>query len=265
MSRRLADPRFAGQEQDPAGTGERGVDDLDGGGELAFAADQAHLDRLELARVAGRREDSVDAVRGHGFGLALELELPRFAPGEHRRDPAMGLLADEHRPGFGHGLEPRGGVDRVTERRVLHAAPGAERPDDDRPGVDADADAEPLDDRTRARPRSRTASISSTTRSAARTARSGSSSWAVGAPNSASTPSPARSLTVPPNASTAPITRATASLTMSLSVLGTQAFGERGRAHEVGEHRRDDPPLLAHLPTHDGHSARMGRGASGCR
>ena len=56
----------------------------------------------------------------------------------------MGLLAHEHRPGFGERLEPRGGVDRVAERRVLDAAPGAERPDDDRSGVDTDPDAEPL-------------------------------------------------------------------------------------------------------------------------
>src|SRR6266487_76427 len=57
----------------------------------------------------------------------------------------MGLLAHEHRAGRGVGLEPSGGVHRVTERGVLDPVPGSYRAHHDRARFDADAHAEALD------------------------------------------------------------------------------------------------------------------------
>ena len=47
-------------------------------------------------------------------------------------------------PGPRGRLQPRRGVHGVTESRVLHPAPGADRADDDGTGLDADTHAEPL-------------------------------------------------------------------------------------------------------------------------
>ncbi len=57
----------------------------------------------------------------------------------------MGLLAHEHRAGRGVGLEPSGGVHRVTERGVLDPVAGPHRAHHDRTRLDADAHAEALD------------------------------------------------------------------------------------------------------------------------
>ncbi len=193
-----------------------------------------------------------DAVRRGTRSTGSALPLSSSVRGSPQSNSGSTSPAGRHRrrgrvPGLGRRLQPRRGVHRVAERGVLDPAPGADR-----------ADARPA----RSSTPTRTPNPSMPQRpldlapvlgdllddpEAARTARSASSSWAIGAPNSASTPSPARSFTVPPNASTAPIIRATASPTMSLSSSGSSRSPSGGRAHEVGEERGDDPPLLPHL------------------
>ena len=52
----------------------------------------------------------------------------------------MGLRAYQHGAGHRLTLQPGCGVDRVPERRVLHAAPAADRAGHDRAGLDPHAD-----------------------------------------------------------------------------------------------------------------------------
>ena len=67
------------------------------------------------------------------------------SPLEDRLHPSRRLFADQDRARFGLGLEPRRDVHGISHRPVLDARTSPDRPDDDRPRLHADADAEPVD------------------------------------------------------------------------------------------------------------------------
>ena len=140
---RLADPRLAGDEEDAARAREDAGDRVAAGVELPVAADQPNLHALQAPRSHGGPGRGQRRARHDRCGLPLEVERRRGAPVEHGLDQPERLLPDEHPPRLAERLQPGRRVHGVAERRVFDAAPRADRADDDRSGLDADAHAEP--------------------------------------------------------------------------------------------------------------------------
>ena len=78
-----------------------------------------------MQRAARAGDDPQGAQELERLGLALQLVRARVLVGDRRLGGAAGRLADEHRPGRGDRLDPRGGVDHVARDHAL--ALGAER------------------------------------------------------------------------------------------------------------------------------------------
>ena len=94
------------------------------------------------AHAPGRGETPADAERRDGLALALHVDPPEVLDVEQVGDESVRVLGDLHRAGLGGLLHPRGDVHGVAHRRVLVPQVRADLPDDDRTGVDPDADVE---------------------------------------------------------------------------------------------------------------------------
>ena len=141
---RLADARLAGHEHHPAGAGSDPLDGRSQARELEIAPDHGRP-RTLFGADDGAVGDALDGERGHGLRLPLQLERSVRAPREPVGDDLLRRLTDEHGTWVGVRLEAGGDVHRVAERRELDPIAGADRPRDDRPGVDADAHVEGVD------------------------------------------------------------------------------------------------------------------------
>ena len=243
---RLADPRLPGDEQDAARAGEDTGDRVAAGVELPVAADQPRLHALQAPRShggPGRGQRRASHDRG---GLPLEIERRRGAPVEHGLDQPERLLPDEHQPGLAERLQAGRRVHGIAERGVLDAAPGADRADDDRSRLDADADAEPrhapcgldlarvlgdlLHDLQRRAHRALGVVL---VRGRGAEQRQHAVSREV--------------LDRPPERFDRPDHARQGVADDDLQLLGIQAFGEHGRADQIGEDRGDHASLFADL------------------
>ena len=108
--------------------------------QFRLAADERRVDLLAAGR--GR---AFDRPGLHRLGLALERQRLPVAPRELALGEPPRLGAGEHAARLGRRLQARGDVDRVAGGAVFDPAAGADRADDDRAGVDADAHGEALD------------------------------------------------------------------------------------------------------------------------
>ena len=110
--------------------------------ELAFAAHEPRTEALDAHTDA--RDDLLHPIGAHGLRLALSGHGRQLVRDDRSADEPMGLPPDHDLAGAGAGLEPLGGIDRVTgnqrvaARRVAHHH---------RARVDADAHGEAHADR----------------------------------------------------------------------------------------------------------------------
>ena len=141
---RLADSRVAGDDEDAPAARAKRLERLAAQAELSRAPDEPGLDPGEAALRATGGRDAGHRPRGDRLALSLQVELARVPPLEEALDRAMGGFVDEHRPGIGSGLQPRGDVHRVAERGELDPGAGADLPHHDRAGRRSDPDAETL-------------------------------------------------------------------------------------------------------------------------
>ena len=109
-----------------------------GDGQLAGPADHRDLGAVAAAHT-GRRGGGDGQPRLDRALAAAGDELAGRLVVDGVRGERVRRLADDHAPGRGHRLQPRGGVDDVAHRRVLGAG---ERADEHLAGVDADAHAD---------------------------------------------------------------------------------------------------------------------------
>src|SRR5579864_660455 len=241
---RLADAGVAGDDQHAAAPGAERIERLAAGFELTLAADQPRFDAGDAA-LAARTEPR--ARNGPGADrpvLSLQLELPRLSPVEERLDRCSGRVVDEHRPRLGFGLEARGEVDGIAERRVLDALPCADLADDDGAGRGTDPDTEALDAPTADDLAAVLLQLGNDPQSRAqgalgvvlvRRGRAEEGEHAV----------PRQILDVAAERLHLPDDARDRLADDELHVLGIEALSERGRADDVREERRQHPALLA--------------------
>jgi hypothetical protein len=197
------------------------------------------------APVSPDRVNCHDLVSGDGFGLALERERPDRVALDLGRHEAMRLGGDQDPHGRGDGLEARRDVHRVADGEVLLATFAAHRSDDDVAGVDPDADVQadlPVPDRPAAQLAGGIDQVESRPDRAHRVVLVGDrrpeereESIAQELRNAASVPLDDRR---------EPGQRR---IDHGLPVLGVEALGDGGRAHDVEEEDRDRAPFVARL------------------
>ena len=102
-----------------------GVEEILDLAELPVAADERRLEAGRLERAAGARDDPQRAPERQQPILALQLERPGLLVDDRLLGRPPRRLADEHRPGLGDRLHPRGRVDEVARDHSLSL--GAER------------------------------------------------------------------------------------------------------------------------------------------
>ena len=87
--------------------------------QLAVTADEGSLEPGGLERSADTRDDAQRAPQRRQAILALQLEGAGVVVGDRVLRRSARRLAHEHRPGLGHRLHARGGVDEIAGHHAL--------------------------------------------------------------------------------------------------------------------------------------------------
>ncbi len=117
---RLADPRLSGDRHQPCRAAlERAVEQLLDQPQVALATDERRIETLLSLRPADPTEHPRRSPQAQWLRLSLDDVLAGVLVRDRGRGQLPGHLVDQHRAGLGHRLDPRGGIDAVSDDQAL--------------------------------------------------------------------------------------------------------------------------------------------------